>query len=96
LSSDAGPVIKRGTAGKAIPCTANYLQLEVRTGGGVFEYEVKFQPQVDSINEKRRCLDQHKEMLGNARNFDGTKLHLPRRLSEEVGLSKYGSSLLRD
>lgn len=51
---EGSPVIKRGSAGRPIPVTANYIQLKVEEGRGVFEYEVQFRPQLDSVNERYR------------------------------------------
>ena len=40
LKPDEGPKTFKGTAGKPLNATANYLQLGVEKGKGVFEYEV--------------------------------------------------------
>ena len=37
-----------------IKCTANYLQLKISEDKGIFHYEVSFEPQIDSRNERFR------------------------------------------
>jgi len=71
------PVVKKGTAGKAIPVTANYIRLELTKGGKVYEYEVNFQPTVDSRDARFKLIKAQSEVLGVIRNFDGVMLCLP-------------------
>lgn len=78
------PVIRMGEAGKKIKITTNYLRLEIEEGKGVFEYEIKFKPQVDSVNERHRLLAQQRELIGETRTFDGAKLYLPIELPDRV------------
>ena len=89
----AAPVVRRGKEGSPLQCTANYLQLELRQGGGVFEYEVKFNPHVDGIVERRRCVLQHEQIIGKAFNFNGTVLYLPIKLAENVSRVFYSNLL---
>lgn len=58
----------------------NYLPLHFDSGKGVFEYEVKFHPDVHAINLRQKLLNQHKPLLGNANTFDGVVLYLPIKL----------------
>lgn len=52
---------------------------------GVFEYDVRFSPNIHSANERHKLLNQHREILGGqAKSFDGVTLYLPFRLSEQV------------
>ena len=71
------PVVKKGTAGKAIPVTANYIRLELTKGGKVYEYEVNFQPTVDSRDARFKLIKAQSEVLGVISNFDGVMLCLP-------------------
>lgn len=59
----------------------NSIMLHCDPNKGVFEYEVRFNPQVDSIGSRSKYLTQHKETLGVARTFDGVTLFLPKELS---------------
>ena len=42
------PTLFRGTGGKPIDVSANYVQLGVDEGFGIFQYEVLFNPPIDS------------------------------------------------
>ena len=75
------PVTYRGTGGKSITVTANYLVLKVDDGYGIFEYEVLYKPPVDDRNARYSIVNQHKERFGNVKCFDGHKLFLPTKLS---------------
>ena len=41
--SKSEPVVKKGSAGKEVKMTANYVRLEVASEKGMYEYEVKKQ-----------------------------------------------------
>jgi aubergine-like protein len=71
------PKFFRGKGGKPLAITANYLKLGVEPGKGVFEYEVRFDPRVDSRDLRFRLLNQHRETIGATKVFDGVKLYLP-------------------
>ena len=69
--------------------TCNYVKLDIKPGGGMFEYEVKFNPQVDSIRDKRELLlDQQRAVIGSATNFNGVTLHLPHKLEKDTTVCK--------
>lgn len=78
------PVHKTGTSGKQIPATANYVRLKLEPGKGVYEYEVRFEPQVDSRGIRNRLLNEYRDKLGETKTFDGTTLYLPIQLQEEI------------
>ena len=65
-----------------IDVTVNYIKLDVKEGFGIFEYEVLFNPSVDSRDERYSAVNQHKERLGHTKSFDGNKLFLPRKLPD--------------
>ena len=83
-SSDQAPVVWRGEAGAAIKLSTNYIRLELAQERGMWEHEVRFEPQVDSVDERHRLMRQHREVLGPTRTFDGICLYLPERLEQEV------------
>ncbi|KDR12118.1 piwi-like protein Ago3 [Zootermopsis nevadensis] len=78
------PVQKSGSSGKQIPATANYIRLHVEPGKGVYEYEVRFEPEVVSRGMQNKLLNEHILELGEAKTFDGVTLYLPIKLREEV------------
>lgn len=58
----------------------NYLQLHFDDSKGVFEYEVRFKPDVHAKQLRQRLLNQHRSVIGNTNTFDGVVLYLPTRL----------------
>ncbi|XP_001603582.2 piwi-like protein Ago3 [Nasonia vitripennis] len=73
-------VSRQGSSGKTISLTANYINLKVNKDKGMFQYEVKFAPDVDSRSLRYKLLNQHLNDLGNVKTFDGTVLYLPIKL----------------
>lgn len=66
---------------------SNYIDLEIEPGKGLFQYEVKFSTDIDSIGLRRKLLNQHSATLGRTRIFDGVTLYLPIKLPQNVSLS---------
>lgn len=77
------PVMNHGVAGKKIPVTANYIRLELEPGRAIYEYEIKFEPPVDSIRFRHSLVSGHKDVLGEYRVFDGSILYIPFQLTNE-------------
>lgn len=50
----------------------------------MYQYEVKFSPDIDSRSLRFRLLNQHMNDLGNVKAFDGALLYLPVQLPEQV------------
>ena len=87
--------VNKGSAGKAIKVTSNYIRfvdqvtciykslmnvfrLELaEEEKKMYEYEVKFQPTVDSKDQRFKLIRAQSEVLGPVRNFDGVFLSLP-------------------
>lgn len=71
---------------------ANYIRLNVEPGRGVYEYEVKFSPDIDSRPLRSKLLAQHSAAIcqGGARVFDGTTLFLPQALAKPVSILYLG------
>ncbi|GLV39996.1 Argonaute 3 [Carabus blaptoides fortunei] len=76
------PLEYKGVSGKQVPATANYISLHLEKGRGVFEYEVKFVPDVDSKSARFRMLNSVISEFCKAKTFDGHVLYLPSRLIE--------------
>jgi aubergine-like protein len=63
---------------------SNYINLKVAKDKGIFQYEIKFSPDIDSRILRTKLLKQHLNKLGNVHVFDGILLYLPIQLSETV------------
>ena len=48
----------------------------------MFEYEVRFQPEIDNIQQRYKYLGQLREQIGSVRTFDGVTLYLPKELPD--------------
>lgn len=59
----------------------NYLKLNFDPTKGVFEYQVRFEPDVHSMVIRQKLLYQQKPVIGNTKTFDGAVLYLPKKLS---------------
>lgn len=66
--------------------SANYIDLKIESGKGLFQYEVKFSPDIDSGGLRRKLLNQHSATLGRTKTFDGMILYLPIKLPQNVSL----------
>ncbi|KAI4478134.1 hypothetical protein M0804_012092 [Polistes exclamans] len=79
---------RQGTSGTMVNICSNYIDLKVEPGRGLYQYEVKFNPDIDSIALRRRLLNQHATKLGKALSFDGSILFLPEKLSVKEAVYK--------
>ena len=80
IQSEQIEVLRHGTKGTKFTAMSNSIQLHSDPDAGVFEYEVRFSPTVDSLSFRSKYLMQHCSVLGNARTFDGVTLYLPNKL----------------
>ncbi|XP_043262895.1 piwi-like protein Ago3 [Colletes gigas] len=78
------PVNRKGTGGKPIQLSANYINLKLEHGKGLFNYEVKFNPDIDSRPLRSKLLNQQLEVVGRTKIFDGVTLYLPQRLKDDI------------
>ncbi|CAG9858425.1 unnamed protein product [Phyllotreta striolata] len=77
------PVHFKGEDGKPILLSANYIKLIVDKNKGVFEYEVKFTPELDAKNKRLRCVHQVTKECGLKKVFDGgSLLYLPEKITD--------------
>lgn len=77
-------VLRHGSKGTTFSAMSNSIKLHSNPDSGVFEYEVRFTPTVDSLSFRSKYLMQHRDVLGNARTFDGVTLYLPNKLKLET------------
>lgn len=66
-----------GESGKRVPASANYIRLILQPDRGVFEYEVKFEPDVDSRSARGKLLGSVITKYAKSKTFDGHILYLP-------------------
>ena len=52
----------KGSAGTTVKLGTNYIRLELAQDKGMWEYEVKFSPSVDSKDERHKLLQQHRSV----------------------------------
>jgi len=60
------------------------VRLKLEPGKGVYEYEVRFEPEADCKRIRNKLLNECRDRLGETKTFDGTTLYLPFQLEEEV------------
>lgn len=80
----SSPIRMSGTSGKPIALATNFVRLDVIDGCGIFEYEVTYVPSIDVLRHRFLCLNQHRDIIGAAKMFDGKKLILPVRLKNDI------------
>lgn len=81
-----------GAKGSPERLVANYIKLEKcdrtedTSQGGIHEYHLEFCPKIDNLQERFRCLYQHKDAIGQFHVFDGKTLHLPFKITMVIYL----------
>ncbi|CAH0561242.1 unnamed protein product [Brassicogethes aeneus] len=79
----------KGDHGKQLRISANYIRLECDPKRGVFEYEVRFEPEVDAKNRRMRLVNQIIREMGQVKVFDGgAKLYLPDKITDSQKVFK--------
>lgn len=74
-----------GETGKPIKTASNYIKLFVEKGRGVFEYEVRFNPELDAKNRRIKAINTIMREMGSAKVFDGgSVLYLPQQITDTV------------
>lgn len=77
-------VLLLGTSGRALPVVTNYFKLEMTPDWHLYQYDVKFNPPIDSRKMRMALLMTHENLLGRTKAFDGMILYLPHRLQEQA------------
>ncbi|XP_026667929.1 piwi-like protein Ago3 isoform X2 [Ceratina calcarata] len=75
-------ISKQGSGGKDISLSANYINVKVDPEKGLYSYEVKYNPEIDSTAFRAKLINQHLQKIGTTKCFDGTMLYLPHRLPQ--------------
>ncbi|KAH8377177.1 hypothetical protein KR093_003884 [Drosophila rubida] len=73
-----------GIKGNQINLSSNYICLNSDPGKGVYLYEVRFNPNVDSMHLRIKYLNEHRDQFGGTKTFDGSTLFLPILLQKEL------------
>ncbi|XP_064551411.1 protein argonaute-3 isoform X2 [Drosophila montana] len=73
-----------GTKGTPVNLSCNYIGVKSDPKKGVYLYEVRFNPPVDSTHLRMKYLNEHKNQFGGAKTFDGSILYLPILLEREL------------
>jgi len=71
---------QKGVKGREFQASANIVKLILKEDMGVFEYHCRFEPDIDSIKERKHIIRQLLDTIGETRIFDGTILCLPKLL----------------
>ncbi|XP_037807550.1 protein argonaute-3 [Lucilia sericata] len=73
-----------GSKGTPAKLACNYIRLESDPQKGVFVYEVRFVPNVDSTSLRMKYLNEHRDKFGGTKTFDGVTLYLPILLKDKL------------
>lgn len=77
------PVHFKGDSGRPVNLSSNYIKLHVEKDRGVFEYEVKFDPELDATNKRIRATNMVVKELNLPKVFDGgSTLYLPLKITD--------------
>ena len=76
---------KQGFSGCRIILMSNHLVLKNRPGKAIYQYNVGYNPPIESKRLRFILLRDHQDsLLGNAKVFDGMVMYLPHKLPNEV------------
>lgn len=73
-----------GSKGTPVNLACNYIKLTSDPNKGVFVYEVRFTPNVDSTSLRMKYLNEHRDKFGGTKTFDGVTLYLPILLKDKL------------
>ncbi|KAL9874563.1 argonaute 3 isoform 1-T1 [Glossina fuscipes fuscipes] len=74
----------QGTKGIPVKLACNYIRINSDPNKGVFVYEVRFSPNIDSTSLRRQYLNEHSTKFGGTKTFDGVTLYLPILLKDSL------------
>uniref|UniRef100_A0A1B0BUS8 Piwi domain-containing protein n=1 Tax=Glossina palpalis gambiensis TaxID=67801 RepID=A0A1B0BUS8_9MUSC len=70
--------------GIPVKLACNYIRINSDPNKGVFVYEVRFSPNIDSTSLRRQYLNEHSTKFGGTKTFDGVTLYLPILLKDSL------------
>ena len=75
---------KRGKAGDQIQLYSNFFKMEMFPNYSLHQYDVKYSPEIHNKKMRTALLNNHKDLIGPVRAFDGHILFLPKRLQDKT------------
>ena len=69
----------------SLQLAVNYIPIQQQTGG-VYQYVVGFAPDVESRGVRAAMVNEHTDVIGTTKAFDGAQLFLPIRLPQVVSV----------
>uniref|UniRef100_A0A1A9ZRF5 Piwi domain-containing protein n=1 Tax=Glossina pallidipes TaxID=7398 RepID=A0A1A9ZRF5_GLOPL len=78
------PKTTQGTKGTPINLVSNYIRISSDPNKGIYVYEVRFIPNIDSKRLRRQYLNEHSVKFGGTKTFDGVILYLPILLNDKL------------
>ncbi|KAH3863467.1 hypothetical protein DPMN_026456, partial [Dreissena polymorpha] len=83
MSLDRKDVVQmHGTDGKPMHLCANYIRIKCKNSG-VFQYHVDFNPNIDARGMRFKLINEHRDVIGFTKAFDGSILFLPIQLPQQ-------------
>jgi aubergine-like protein len=77
--------VKEGTAGTKVQIVSNFFKvLKLPNNTGLFQYNVTFEPDIQSNKLKSALLHDMDDILGTTRCFDGMSMFLPKKLPDAI------------
>lgn len=73
--------LEKGSAGTPNPMCVNFIGFKSKKEAA-FQYSVSFNPPIESKNMRFGMLNEHRDIIGKTKAFDGSTLFLPNRLPE--------------
>ncbi|KAK6617689.1 hypothetical protein RUM44_005277 [Polyplax serrata] len=82
--NDSLPLVTRGECGEQINVMTNYIKLQVDPAKSVYEYFVKFEPDIDFSAFRFKLINQNFKSRKGIKCYDGgTQLYLPEVLTKD-------------
>ncbi|KAL9919505.1 protein argonaute-3-like [Glossina fuscipes fuscipes] len=78
------PKATHGVKGTPIQLVCNHIRINSDPNKGIYVYEVRFIPNIDSNRLRRQYLNEHSVKFGGTKTFDGVTLYLPILLKDEL------------
>ena len=67
----------------SVTLSANHIRIKCKNKG-VYQYHVDFRPNIDSRGMRIRMVNEHRDVIGFVKAFDGSILYLPIELPQQV------------
>ncbi|KAI1291821.1 Piwi-like protein 2 [Halotydeus destructor] len=79
-----------GKEGRPVKIAVNYVRVKADPGRAIYEYHVRFSPDIDSRRLRTKILrsEEVSSVIGNILQFTGINLFLPKRLDEDPAIIK--------